>query len=148
MTGTPQGQLDANEKLFKLILSTVRPELNWEKMSNGYISSMYQMRAKQHQLQQQAIGDFQQHAANVINSVTANMVAGANQSHFGADQLVRGVQTFRDPTTGGTYELSNQYNHAWLNGSNEYVMSEDPNFNPNGKLDGSWNQLQVVQPQP
>ena len=145
---TPQGQLDANEKLFKLILSTVRPELNWEKMSNGYISSMYQMRAKQHQLQQQAIGDFQQHAANVINSVTANMVAGANQSHFGADQLVRGVQTFRDPTTGGTYELSNQYNHAWLNGSNEYVMSEDPNFNPNGKLDGSWNQLQVVQPQP
>jgi hypothetical protein len=58
------------------------------------------------------------------------------------------VQTFRDPATGGTYELSNQYDHAWLNGSNEYVMSANPNFNPNGKLDGNWNQLEVVQPQP
>jgi len=35
-----------------------------------------------------------------------------------------------------------------LNGANEYVMSDDPNFNPNGKLNGNWNQLQVVRPQP
>ena len=41
-------------------------------------------------------------------------------------------------------ELSNLYDHAWLNGSNEYVMSDDPNFNPNGNLSGSWNQLQAV----
>ena len=45
---------------------------------------------------------------------------------------------------GATFELSNQYDHAWLNGSNEYVMSDDPNFNPNGNLSGNWTQLQVV----
>jgi len=28
------------------------------------------------------------------------------------------------------------------------VMSDDPNFNPNGKLNGNWNQLEVVRPQP
>jgi hypothetical protein len=38
--------------------------------------------------------------------------------------------------------------HAWLNGSNEYVMSDDPNFNPNGTLGGSWTALEVVRPQP
>jgi hypothetical protein len=27
-------------------------------------------------------------------------------------------------------------------------MSDNPNFNPNGNLDGNWNQLEVVQPQP
>ena len=54
----------------------------------------------------------------------------------------------RDPATGGTMELSNQYDHAWLNGANEYVMSDDPNFNPNGNLNGNWNQLEVVQAQP
>ncbi|WP_162601475.1 hypothetical protein [Occallatibacter savannae] len=37
--------------------------------------------------------------------------------------------------------------HAWLNGSYEY-MSDDPNFNPNGQLNGDWNQLQLVRPQP
>ena len=52
------------------------------------------------------------------------------------------------PTMGSTFELSNKFDHAWLNGANQYVMSEDPNFNPNGNLGGNWTQLQVVQPQP
>jgi hypothetical protein len=146
--GTPKGQLDANEKLFKLIVSTIHPELEWEKMSNGKIASLYQMKAKQVDIQQQTISQFRQHAADVINGVTANQIKGANQASFGQDQLVRGVQTFRDPATGGTYELSNQYDHAWLNGANEYVMSDNPNFNPNGNLNGNWNQLEVVRPQP
>jgi hypothetical protein len=147
--GTPKGKLDANDKLFKLILSTIHPELDWQKMSNGYISQLYQFKAKQVAIQQQAITEFRQHAANVINGVTARMVAGGNQSQFGQDQLIREVQTFRDPSTGATYELSNHYDHAWLDhGKNEYVMSDDPNFNPNGNLDGSWNQLQLVRPAP
>ena len=58
------------------------------------------------------------------------------------------MQTFRDPSSGATFELSNQYDHAWLNGSNQYVMSDDPNFNPNGNLNGNWTQLQAVRPQP
>ena len=45
-------------------------------------------------------------------------------------------------------ELSNLYDHAWLNGSHEYVTSDNPNFNPNGQLSGSWNQLQVVRRAP
>jgi hypothetical protein len=62
--------------------------------------------------------------------------------------VVREVQTFRDPTTGATFELSNHFDHAWLNGSNEYVTSDDPSFNPNGTLGGSWTALEVVRPKP
>jgi len=145
---TPKGQLDTNDKPFKMILGTIHPEPEWQKWSNGVIASLYQK--KQEELAKQAaiIAAFRQHVADVINGVTANQMAGANQAAFGQDQLIRGVQTFRDPATGGTMELSNQYDHAWLNGSNEYVMSDDPNFNPNGNLTGSWNQLEVVRPQP
>jgi len=50
--------------------------------------------------------------------------------------------------TDATFELSNQYDHAWLNGNNEYVMNDDPNFNPNGQLNGNWTSLQPVRPQP
>jgi len=83
-----------------------------------------------------------------IQGVTDNMMRGASVSAMQADQNIRNVQTFRDPTTGNRMELSNLYDHAWLNGSNEYVMSDDPNFNPNGNLSGSWNQLQAVAPSP
>jgi len=54
----------------------------------------------------------------------------------------------QDPTTGDTMELSNQYDHAWLNRSNEHVMSDDTEFNPNDNLNGDWNQLQLAQPKP
>ena len=143
----PKGQLDANDKLFKTIASTIHPEAEWQKWSNGVIASLYQ---KQEELAKQAamLAAFREHVADVIHGVTANQMAGANQAAFGQDQLIRGVQTFRDPATGGTLELSNQYDHAWLNGANEYVLSDDPNFNPNGNLTGSWNELEVVRPQP
>ncbi len=144
----PKGQLDANDKLFKMMASTIHPEAEWQKWSNGVIASLYQR--KQEELAKQAaiLAAFRAHVADVINGVTANQMAGANQAAFGQDQLIRGVQTFRDPATGGTMELSNQYDHAWLNGANEYVMSDNPNFNPNGNITGNWNQLEVVQPQP
>jgi hypothetical protein len=77
-----------------------------------------------------------------------NQQAGSIQAAYGTSQIIRQVQTFRNPSTGATYELSNQYDHAWLNGQNEYVMSDDPNFNPNGNLSGSWSQMQLVRPQP
>jgi hypothetical protein len=145
---TPKGKLDSNDRLFKLIASTVRPDPEWQKWSNGIITDMY--RKKQEELAKQSaiIAQFQQHVIDTITGVTARQQAGSLQSAAGTSQLIRGVQTFRDPSTGATMELSNQYDHAWLNGSNEYVMSDDPNFTPNGNLSGSWTKLQAVQPQP
>ena len=144
----PKGQLDANDKLFKVMISSLRPEQKWQDYSNKWLAWRYQVEAKK-QAQIDAIwANFQNQVAQTLMDVTANQQRGSLNSAFGADQNIRGVQTFRDPTTGSVMELSNQYDHAWLNGSNEYIMSEDPNFNPNGQLSGNWNQLQVVRPAP
>ncbi len=144
----PKGQLDGNDKLFKLIASTVRREPKWGAQVDSQISMLYQKKREEEAKRSAILAAFQQHVADTINDVTANQMRGANASAFAADQNIRGVQTFRDPTTGGTLELSNLYDHAWLNGTNEYVMSDEPNFNPNGHLNGSWTSLQPVRPQP
>jgi hypothetical protein len=70
------------------------------------------------------------------------------QAAYGADQGIRGVQTFRDPSSGRTVELSNLYDHAWANGNDQYIVTDDPNFNPNGQVNGNWGELQPVRPQP
>jgi hypothetical protein len=144
----PKGKLDANDKLFKFMIGSVHPRSAWLAQANAIVGKLYQAEAQKEATQSQIIANFQQHVADTINAVTANQQRGSYNSAFGADQNIRGVQTFRDPSTGGTLELSNQYDHAWLNGSNQYVMSDDPNFNPNGQLDGSWSQLQPVRPAP
>lgn len=140
----PKGQLDANERLFNLIASTVRPDPKWQRYSSQTIATLYQKKHDESAKQQSMIAQFQMHVAEVTMGVVANQVAGASHAAFGADQGIRGVQTFRDPSSGKSFELSNQYDHAWRNGSNEYVMSDDPNFNPNGALNGQWNALQPV----
>jgi hypothetical protein len=144
----PKGKLNANDKLFKVMISSLRPEAKWQAYSNGFIAWRYQVEAKKNAQIDAIIANFQNQVAQTLNEVTANAQRGSLNAAFGTDQLIRGVQTFRDPTTGSTMELSNQYDHAWLNGSNEYIMSDDPNFNPNGQLSGNWDQLQAVRPQP
>jgi len=145
---TPKGKLDANDKLFNLIAGTIHPDPQWQTWSNGVIAALYRKKQEEEAKQSAIIANFQNQVAQTINGVVANQQRGAYNSSFGADQLVRGVQTFRDPSSGATFELSNQYDHAWLNGSNQYVMSDDPNFNPNGKINGDWTSLQPVRPQP
>jgi hypothetical protein len=145
---TPKGQLESHENLFKLIAFNIRHEKEWDAKLNGMIATLYQQQQIEEAKRSQIIAQFQMHVAQTINETTANMMRGANQAAFGQDQLIRGVQTFRNPDTGATFELSNLHDHAWLNGGNEYLMSDDPNFNPNGKLDGSWTSLQPVRAQP
>jgi len=145
---TPTGQLDANDRLFKLIASTVHPDPEWKKWSDGVIATMYRRKQEELAKQAQIIAQLQLNIINTLQGVTARQQAGSMQAAYGVSQGIRGVQTFRDPSTGATMELSNQYDHAWVNGTNQYVMSDDPNFNPNGNLNGNWTQLQVVRPQP
>lgn len=144
----PKGKLDANDKLFKVMISSRRPEQKWQAYTNGWLAWRYQVEAKKNAQIDAIIAKFQAHVAETLMGVTANQQQGSLNAAFGADQGIRGVQTFRNPATGATMELSNLYDHAWLNGSNEYLMSDDPNFNPNGQLSGNWNQLQAVRPQP
>ncbi len=144
----PRGQLDANDKLFKVMLSAMRPEPKWRSYSTGIIGKLYNAQARKEAAQDQIIAELQRYAAQTIMDVTANQFRGSMNSAYAADQNIRGVQTFRDPSTGRTMELSNLYDHAWLNGANEYLMSADPNFNPNGNLSGNWTSLQPVRPDP
>ena len=144
----PKGKLDSNDKLFKVMISSLRTEPRWQSYSSGYIAKLYQMEAQKEATIDAIVADFQRKVAQTIMGVVANQQQGSYNSAYAADQNIRGVQTFRDPASGKTMELSNLYDHAWLNGSNEYVMSDDPNFNPNRQLSGNWSQLQAVRPTP
>jgi hypothetical protein len=144
----PKGKLAGNEKLLRVMMSSIRITPEYSAFSNKYIASLYQAQAQKEAIIDQINAKLQQQIMQTYMDINANMMRGSEQSFLAADQNIRGVQTFRDPSTGHTMELSNLYDHAWLNGSNEYVMSDNPNFNPNAQLSGSWNQLQAVRPSP
>src|SRR5580704_184389 len=144
--GAPKGKLDANDKLFKVILSSIQPTAPYSAFAAKNIASEYQLQAKKEATIDQIQADLENTITQTYLHMSANAQRVSDQGFRAVDQNVRDVQSFRDPSTRHTFELSNQYGHAWLNGANEFVMSNDPNFNPNSQLPGNWTQLQPVPP--
>ena len=145
---TPGGKLDGYDKLQRVMATSVRPGPQFQASTAAIINKTYTAWAAEKRKQSAIIAAFQQHVIETLQGVTANQQHGSMVAAYGADQLVRGVQTFRDPSTGRTVELSNLYDHAWSNGNDKYVVTDDPNFNPNGHMNGNWGELQLVRPQP
>jgi len=47
------------------------------------------------------------------------------------DQVIRGVETYVNPSTGQPVELTGGYNRAFTNALGEYILSDSQSFNPN-----------------
>ena len=90
--------------------------------------------------------EFQNKVAQTNNELTVTRCVDRCNRPMGSVSC--SGKRFRDPTTGSTFQLSNKFDRAWLNGTIQYVMSDDPNFSPNGNLRGDWTPLHVVQRQP
>ena len=145
---TPSGKLDGSDKLQRVMATSIRLGPQFQAAMTAIINKTYTAWAAEKRKQSAIIAAFQQHVIETIQGVTANQQHGSMVAAYGADQLVRGVQTFRDQSTGHTVELSNLYDHAWANGNDKYIVTDDPNFNPNGRVNGNWGELQLVRPQP
>ena len=52
-----------------------------------------------------------------------------------------GIDRYYDPHEGKEVELPSGYNYAWSNNNGEYIMSDNPNFNPNVGSNLHWEPL-------
>jgi hypothetical protein len=60
-------------------------------------------------------------------------------SQFG--QAIRGVDLHHDTFKGYDVELPGGYDHAWSTALGEYILTDDPNFNPNIGSNLNWERL-------
>ena len=142
--GAPKGKLDGDDKLFKVVMSSLQPTPHYVAFTNKWIASYYQTQATKEARMDAIQADLDKTITETYRHMSSNAQRESDVGFHANEQNLRDVQTYRDPSTGHTFELSNQYGHAWLNGDNQYVMSDDPNFNPNANLSGTWTQLQAV----
>jgi Cysteine rich repeat len=144
----PSGKLDGYDKLQRVMTTSIRVGPQFQATTTAIINQTFTAWAAEKRKQSAIIVALQQKVIETLQGVTANQQHGSMVAAYGGDQLVRGVQTFRDPSTGHTVELSNLYDHAWSNGNDNYIVTDDPNFDPNGHMNGNWGELQLVRPQP
>jgi hypothetical protein len=55
---------------------------------------------------------------------------------------ILGIDRYFDPYEGREVELPSGYNHVWCNNLGEYVLTDNPNYNPNVGDNLSWQPLE------
>ncbi len=140
----PQGQLNTQERFFRLIMGTVRVDPQWEARVQQVIANLTQQDINGANQRAAIANQAGQEMSRMIHDAYQNATAGREHSMESWGQYMRGVQTFRNPNTGDTVELSNEYSHAWAGPDNSYVVTDSGSFNPNGSMDGRWTQLELV----
>lgn len=142
----PQGQLQPMEKFFLMMLSTIRLDPAWESRVAGVMAQMNAADSRG-AIERSAIAtQYGRDTSRMINQGYQSRSKMQDSAFHQWDQAIRGVQTFRNPNTGDTVELSNEYGHAWAGGGNQYILSESEGFNPNVTVGGNWTRMEAVKP--
>jgi len=142
----PQGQLQPMENFFLMMLSTIRLDPAWESRVTNVIAQMNADDSRAATQRSAIATQYGQDTSRMINEGYQSRSKIQDSAFRKWDQAIRGVQTFRNPNTGDTVELSNEYGHAWAGGGNQYVLSDQQGFNPNVTVGGNWTRLEAVNP--
>ena len=140
----PQGELDKQDKFFRLVMGTVRVDPQWEARVQQVVANLTQQDINAANQRSAIATQAGQQMSKSIQDAYQNATTSREHSMESWSQYMRGVQTFRNPITGDTVELSNEYGHAWAGPDNTYVLTDSGNFNPNSSLNGHWTQLDRV----
>ena len=171
----PAGTLDQRMPMFCVIAKSMYPNPEWVKLSKAINDKLLadfnqkmkqgddQIRAAQAIMEQtmkeqaafQANFDKQEAAFRNSPGVNDDFLrdhdgggrdgGGRSASDHWSD-LIRGVDTVNDPSTGGTTQLSNLGQYHFTDGFGNYRTSDDPNYTPEkaGEV-GSWQQMTAAQ---
>jgi hypothetical protein len=145
----PAGQLDASAKLFELIVSTLRVNPEWQARVTKNSMAIQQIEQKgirdRVAIQTKSAED----TRKIQQETYENQQKSQDSINANFSQVIRGVESYRNPTTGETLELDANYGHAWVNNRGEYLLSDQTGFDPNSVPGNTlnWTALQQVKKQ-
>ena len=140
----PRGQLQSSEKFFRMLLSTIRVNPAWQARVTGTMSNVAAAEQKGARDRSGIIARNNEEVSKIITGGWQQRQKVQDETAANFSQMTRGVETFRNPSNGETVELDNRYAHAWTSATGEYLLSDDPNFDPNVALREKWTALQRV----
>jgi hypothetical protein len=142
----PPGRLQANESLFRAIVGSLRVDPVWlarvRQVQVGIAAAQVKGAAERSRI----IARSAEETDRIMTDTWRHRQESQDRSAERWSQAMRGVETFRDPETGETVDLSHRYGNAWSNGKNEYLLSDSPGFDPGTVSRDRWRRLQPVEP--
>lgn len=135
------GKLDIMAELYLLMIRSLRTNPQWY----AAFKSVAQMMAQQQIQRIHHIGQIGQMYAQAGSQMREQNLNDWYARQEVYDRLatehsrqIRDVDAYFDPNRGEEVELPAGYGHAWATPGGEYIVTADPNFNPNEQSNLSW----------
>lgn len=140
-----KGKLDSQAKLFQTIAFSFKSNPQWFNKYNQVITYL-----SQRQIQQiHSIGQLSKIISQTSDEISDMTMDSYNQRQEVHDKIsenfsdyIRGVDKYYDPIEEKPVELPSGYNNAWTNSLGEYIVSDDPSFNPNIGSNLNWQNME------
>ncbi len=137
-------RLDDLADLFRTLLYSFRINPQWF----GRYTQLTQFLI-QNQIQQiHQIGQLSRYISQTQSQISDTIMDSYYQRQETMDRLaesfsqyVRGVEEYHNPFEDRPVELPSGYQHAWANALGEYILTDDPFFNPNQHSNLNWEPL-------
>ncbi len=136
-----KGKLDAQSPLLLAMATSMR-------VGKGWFARYLQVREMWFQNQMNAIrraGELSRYLARTSDEMSDAQMQAWERRQASEDrtaeaftEYVRGVETYRDPFDQHDVQLPSGYNDVWISRNGEYILANDPNFNPNVSASGTW----------
>lgn len=138
----PAGQFD--NELAATIMASIRPNPQYEAAVGQFLSGMSATAQKGAMDRQRIWADAGRQISATITQSYQSQQAVQDRAASQFSQTIRGVESYRDPQSGKTVELTGGYDNAWVSPRGEYLVSNSPGFNPGVELHENWTQLRKV----
>jgi hypothetical protein len=139
-----KGKLESNTRIFQTITSSIKVNPQWYAKYSNVIEYM----AQQQITQIKSVGEFSRMLSRMSDQISDEKMQLYKERGEVYDKVSQqfsdnmlGIDRYYDPYEGKDVELPSGYNHAWSNNNGEYIMSDNPDFNPNIGSNLNWEPL-------
>ncbi len=136
-----EGQLEANTKLFETMTTSFRVNPKWQAKYDHLIEYMAQQEIRHIQ----SIGEFSRMLSRMSDQMSTESLQQFETRSSVYDKVsenfsdhIRGVDKYYDPFEERHVDLPSGYGNAWCNNLGEYIVTDNPNFNPNVGSNLTW----------
>jgi hypothetical protein len=139
-----KGKLESYTNIFKTITASFKLNPQWYAKYSNVIEYLAQQQIKQIK----SVGEFSRMLSQMSDQISDEKMQQFESrgkiydkiSQKSSDNIL-GIDRYYDPHEEKQVELPSGYNHAWSNNNGEYIMTDDPNFNPNESSNLHWESM-------
>ena len=141
------GELDATLPLLVTIANSVQPTPEWAGMRDDHLRKMNQIAARGAAERSAIMADANRDINRMLTEGWEGRQASQERGHRQFINAIRGVDNYAVPGSSTPVQLPNTHRHVYTNQQGEYLLFDDPNFDPNRDpvlQDSRWTEMKPV----